>query len=471
MKKLFGQTNNQAPLNADLGSNAYQSLEGSVLSSNVFQKTKTTPVRPTVNLDFAGSQAFDSRLTFFRNTSATFVGKNGYIQLAATNTPRIDYDPNTGQCRGYRTEPQSTNILRNSAITSSSYWSAYGSTGTFSTDVVCPDGTKSCGKLPAGSSSLRQVGATSLTTGYTYCYSVYIKPQGAGHDGMDIFFDNNGAFPSGLNLRIDFANFTLTLQAGQTGFTKGRVEKAGNGWYRVQITVVAQATGAPNAGVYNASGAYVAYMWGAQLEQHEHATSYIPTSSANVTRGSDIAILYDNQQTPTWNYGIFGVNRPFFNREQATIFCKYQSAGNYAANGVYELGNSVGAGMDLRAGIYGPAHYFSNSTSDTNSAAAFNSDYAMFSPSDTMRVWGYTTNSVTSTAVAVNTSPANPTWYAAAFGKIQGRSNAVYGEIPVEKLLIGNIDAGNSHWMSGWIQKIAYYPVALSEDELMEMTR
>lgn len=127
--------------------------------------------------------------------------------------------------------------------------------------------------------------------------------------------------------------------------------------------------------------------------------------------------------------------------------------------------------MDLRAGMYGPAHYFSNSPSDANSATGFNNDYAMFSPSDTTRIWGYTSNTVTTTAVAINTSPANPIWYASAFGKIQSRSNAVYGEIPVEKLLIGNIDAGNSHWMSGWIHKIAYYPVALPEDELMEMTR
>lgn len=468
MKKLFGSTNNQAPLNADLGSAAYQSLDGMVVSANAFQKTKTTSSRPTVNLDFAGSQAFDSRITFFRSTSATFVGRNGYVQLAAINAPRIDFDPNTGQCRGYRTEPQSTNLLRNSAITSSTYWSAYGSTGTFTTDVVCPDGTKSCGKLPAGSSSLRQVSA-SITSGYTYCYSVYVKPQGAGHDNLDLFVDNNGAFPSGLNIRVDFANFTLT--STQTGFVKGRLEKAGGGWYRAQATIVAQATGGANAGVYNASGAYVAYMWGAQLEQLDHATSYIPTGSSTVTRGADVAILYDNQQTPTWNAGLFGGTRTYFNREQATIYCKYQTAGINAANGVYELGNSVGSGLDLRGGPYGPAHYFSTTTADVNMAAGFNGDYAMFSPSEGARLWGYTANSVTSTAVAVNTSILNPTWYVSAFGKIQGRSNAVYGEIPVEKLLIGNIDAGNSHWMSGWIQKIAYYPVALSEDELMEMTR
>jgi hypothetical protein len=68
-----------------------------------------------LTLDFL-TGTLDSRITFTRSSTATFVGSNGLIQSAAINVPRFDYDPVTLAPRGLLIEGQRANLLLNSNI-------------------------------------------------------------------------------------------------------------------------------------------------------------------------------------------------------------------------------------------------------------------------------------------------------------------------------------------------------------------
>ena len=73
-------------------------------------------VRPTLNLDFANTKTLDPRVTFTRASTGTFVGSNGLIQTAASNIPRFDHNPTTGESLGLLVEEARTNSLTNNTM-------------------------------------------------------------------------------------------------------------------------------------------------------------------------------------------------------------------------------------------------------------------------------------------------------------------------------------------------------------------
>lgn len=73
-------------------------------------------LRPSLLLDFANSRSVDPRITFTRASTATRTNSKGLIESVASNAPRIDFDPVTGECKGLLIEEQRTNLLLNSLI-------------------------------------------------------------------------------------------------------------------------------------------------------------------------------------------------------------------------------------------------------------------------------------------------------------------------------------------------------------------
>lgn len=68
-----------------------------------------------LDLQFASDKSVRARIgpnpTFTRASLATFIGSDGLIQTASTNTPRFDHDPVTGICRGLLMEDARANLL------------------------------------------------------------------------------------------------------------------------------------------------------------------------------------------------------------------------------------------------------------------------------------------------------------------------------------------------------------------------
>ena len=79
---------------------------------------------PSLDLRFADNKSLvdavtgASLVTFTRASSGTYVGSDGVLQTAATNAPRFDHDPTTGESLGLLVEEQRTNLLLNSGTLS-----------------------------------------------------------------------------------------------------------------------------------------------------------------------------------------------------------------------------------------------------------------------------------------------------------------------------------------------------------------
>jgi hypothetical protein len=99
-----------------------------------------------------------------------------------------------------------------------------------------------------------------------------------------------------------YQNFNLqTGTLAQGTLPSSTITNVGNGWYRVTILVTNNSTGIGSffiAPILNGTTGRVAsfagdgingiHVWGAQLEAGAYATSYIPTTSATVTRNVDV---------------------------------------------------------------------------------------------------------------------------------------------------------------------------------------
>jgi hypothetical protein len=166
---------------------------------------------------------------------------------------------------------------------------------TFATEGIAPDGTASAVKVSAtttGGVNLNNgpfaVSATSAS------YSIYAK-KGSGATTLNRLLLRNDTTATNL-LAIDF-NFDTGVSTYVIGSTGASSVYVGNGWWRITLSVSSGITSGNGIVIYAAAsgasynaGEFV-YLWGAQLEAGSFATSYIPTTTASVTRAADVAQL------------------------------------------------------------------------------------------------------------------------------------------------------------------------------------
>jgi hypothetical protein len=251
---------------------------------------------PSLDLRFADNKSLvdavtgASLVTFTRASSGTFVDSAGVIQTAATDVPRFDHNPTTGESLGLLVEEQRTNLLLQSEDFSTT-WAATRSTVTANA-TTAPDGTLSADKLTEDSSTNTHPAQQSVTvtSGTAYTVSVFAK---AGERTFlcvfpTVFGTNAGAW---FNLTTGTVG---TVQANATA----SMQTLSNGWFRCIMTWTATNTtgtiniapaSANNVVSYTGDGTSGLFLWGAQLEAASTPSSYIPTTAAAVTRSADVA--------------------------------------------------------------------------------------------------------------------------------------------------------------------------------------
>jgi hypothetical protein len=231
--------------------------------------------RPAMFLDFIGTNSLDSRVTFTRASTATFVGSNGLIQSAAINAPRFDYDPVTLAPRGLLIEEQRANLATYSAAIGGTNWSASSlGAGVLPTVTlnhsVAPDGSTTATRLQLSLGGGTTTGDISLVAqGLTATGargSFYIKTT----DGSTKTIYTRGA---------SFSSFVVDGTWRRYNFDAGTL--AGT-----QFGIGLRGGQTPT----NSNTADI-LVWGAQLEVGAFATSYIPTVASQVTRSPDIATM------------------------------------------------------------------------------------------------------------------------------------------------------------------------------------
>jgi hypothetical protein len=235
------------------------------------------------------------------------------VATAASGVARFDHDPVTGKCLGLLMEEARTNFLLNSADANFN-----GVTGTTNATY-----TTATTLAPDNTSSVKFLQETTAT-GYhrVDCYSgggtgstvsVFVKPAGR----YRFRFLLSGTSGSGAIFNTQTGTISYSGNAGN-----GRIDTYSNGWYRLSV-------GIPTAGDNRQDGSYFslldnsgaesytgdgtsgAYLWGCQAEIGSFPTSYIPTTSATVTRAADVATLANTNSSifPTSAFTI--VNSPY----------------------------------------------------------------------------------------------------------------------------------------------------------------
>lgn len=234
---------------------------------------------------------------FTRSTTATYFDVDGVMQTAAIDVPRIGYDPVTHAHTGLILEGAGTNLLSGSQTVGGTYWDSAtsGLTATVNSDVA-PDGSTTASLLNDTSTSIVQFADSTQAIAadtQTRTFSCYLKAGTAAKSAICIFaLGGSPSLPGGIFAVIEWATGTLTT--GGTGTFYASMNSVGNGWYRLALSYV----NTNNTSIYcrvSPAGLFsetvntgTCYAWGAQLEVGSVATSYIPTTSAAVTRAADV---------------------------------------------------------------------------------------------------------------------------------------------------------------------------------------
>ena len=281
-----------------------------------------------------------------RISGGTYVGRNGLIQSAASNEPRIDFLNNTKG--GLLLEPQRTNSLIYSDDFSQSSWLKINTTAT-DNQIITPSGILTGGKVQRTSTSASyfQQLVNQSTSGNYYSISVWVKKGNS--DRVAFRLQTN--FPDRYDVRFVFSTESIEYDQVFGDLTNGsyNVVKYPNGWYRIEITVktasdntqarlaLSPRVSTGNIDTTDTSSDAFCYIWGAQLEtsgntSSGYPTSYIPTSSAAVTRVVDTCGSTDNLSTLIGqSEGTLFIDFEFF--EQGTTSSYQMPIGLYNSGG------------------------------------------------------------------------------------------------------------------------------------------
>ena len=271
------------------------SLDGNPIIENNFPM-----VRPALDLAFAATKRLDPRVTFVRATSATYVGGDGLVKTAGVNEARFDHNPTTRESLGLLVEEQRTNLLLRSEEFNIGTWSKLNTTITADA-VTSPTGTLTADKLVENATTDGKLTAQSATlvASATYSASIYIK---AAERPALLFHVRESSYNIRFGGFFNTSTGVFTAESAGGGVLTGSsFTNIGNGWYRCTITgTLGAVTSAVVTGYlannvnnigYLGDGTSGIYLWGAQLEAGAFPTSYIPTTSATVTRAADVASI------------------------------------------------------------------------------------------------------------------------------------------------------------------------------------
>jgi hypothetical protein len=249
---------------------------------------------------------FGDLITFTRSSAGGRFNERGLFEMVPANQPRFDYDPITRQLRGLFTEETSTNLSTqsNSQLTITPTRATYIDNGQLFIDGVSPlrllreDATPNATHFGVPPN-------TSLLADTTYTGSYFVKASG--RTKLALWVGTSGGWAPG-NPQANFDLVTQTVE--ERNGAKATISRVTQDIFRITLT----AKTGPNpitsniypvmlndsgSTTYDGDGVSGMYIGGYQVEVKGFATTYIPTTTAQVTRTADIPFI--NQLSPWWS--------------------------------------------------------------------------------------------------------------------------------------------------------------------------
>lgn len=400
----------------------------------------------TLYLDFLAGLN-DSRITYSGGANGTRVNSAGVI-VAAT-TPRFDYNPVTLAARGLLVEEARTNLLLRSGDLSNAAWTSFGAL-TVTSGAADPAGGTAGVTLDdtdAGNFSARYQDVAVANDSAQRTLTFFLKEGTAAESTIQIIY--GGGTPLFYNAVVTWATKTVAPGAS-AGPTDVSIEPWYDGYYRVSVRGANNSTGNTNirAGVYPAGTSNVAatgtcIAWGAQNELGSFATSYIPTTTAAVTRTADSAVMTGTNFSSWYNQseGTFVVSGDLaFPANGGSQFLTRASDNSYD-NFVVLSSNATGFGAfnTASSGVF-------NGSAPTNVAIVANTVFKI--------AGAYATNDL---AAAMN-------------GNAPGTDSSATIPLTLTQLDIGADHGGFNRIGSGHIATLQYFPRRVANTQLQAMT-
>jgi hypothetical protein len=256
-------------------------------------------IEPWINWQFHKTPGLiDPRATFTRASVGRTTNRLGTLIAKPANAARFRFNPITGLSEGLLVEPQRTNLLLRSEEFDDAAWTKTSLTAT-ANSAAAPDGTTTADTLAATGAGGNVAQAATITAGRGIALSVFAK-AGASSWLRLALTDGTNLVEAWFNLSAGTVG-SNTAGGGTNIFSQKTIEAMGNGWHRCALETTTVTSTAFTASIAPAAADSTApasadgiLAWGAQLEAEStltNATSYIPTTSATVTRNADNLIL------------------------------------------------------------------------------------------------------------------------------------------------------------------------------------
>jgi len=334
-----------------------------VVTPNGYKASKLYSVIPA---DGSGDMTFTRA-----GDTATRVNSSGLIETVLANKPRLDYTSST--CPKLLLEPQRTNLFAYSnGFDNADWFKNFCSVN--SSSVISPDGGGNSFTLTEDNNTNYHYMAKlpTFTSGVVYTQSLFVK-NNIGNRRLQI------SFPASAFTVIGLASFNLqTLTSVNSSNVSSTIQSLNNGWIRVTATMTA--TASTSGGIrfslanidstsivnYTGDGTSGIYIYGAQLEAGAYPTSYIPTTTATVTRNVDncgktgISSLLDGSNGTIYFHG-----RALFNTLSARTIVQISDGSD--ANQVQIIFNSVSGQVRIGTVKSSVAQYIGSPAINTTS--------------------------------------------------------------------------------------------------------
>jgi hypothetical protein len=253
--------------------------------------------------------SFPNTITFQNNSGSTgtFTISNVIVRKIS-DIPRIDHDPATGVCKGLLIEESRTNLLAYSRDMTNGWGGTnrsvsrnqVGIDGVANTACTIDDGTAT------GNHYIQQYTVANANNPITI--SAYLKAGTISKAELRLNTSAGGAIANIDLVAKTCAHFNTYGTGYGTG--TGTITDIGGGWFRCTYTNTTTDTNAVSGSVFTRNAGGSDSYTGTngtlivdcfQLEVGTFATSYIPTTTAAVTRSADAASMTGTNFSSWWN--------------------------------------------------------------------------------------------------------------------------------------------------------------------------